>query len=56
LFIDDRNVGGFPGWGNIWQMLHPEGGEFAHQLNNPEAHKNYRKSNKGFLSKIFGKK
>ena len=24
LFIDDRNVGGFPGWSEIWQMLNPE--------------------------------
>jgi len=23
VFIDDRNVGGFPGWGEIWQMLNP---------------------------------
>jgi hypothetical protein len=21
IFIDDKNVGGFPGWGEIWQML-----------------------------------
>jgi hypothetical protein len=21
IFIDDRNVGGFPGWGEIWQIL-----------------------------------
>ena len=21
LFIDDRNIGGFPGWGRIWQIL-----------------------------------
>ncbi len=21
IFIDDRNVGGFPGWGEIWHML-----------------------------------
>ncbi|MCF7560555.1 hydrolase [Sabulilitoribacter multivorans] len=21
LFIDDRNIGGFPGWGEIYQML-----------------------------------
>ncbi len=21
VFIDDRNVGGFPGWGEIWHML-----------------------------------
>jgi len=25
VFIDDRNVGGFVGWGEIWQMLSKEG-------------------------------
>ena len=24
IFIDDRNVGGFPGWSEVWQMLFPE--------------------------------
>jgi hypothetical protein len=23
IFIDDRNVGGFPGWGEIWHMIFP---------------------------------
>ena len=23
LFIDDRNVGGFPGWGEVYQMINP---------------------------------
>jgi hypothetical protein len=23
LFIDDRNIGGFPGWSEIWQILNP---------------------------------
>lgn len=23
IFIDDRNIGGFPGWSNIWQLLNP---------------------------------
>jgi len=55
LFIDDRNVGGFPGWSNIWQMLHPEGGEFSHQLKNAEAHHNYRKD-ESIFKKLFGKK
>ncbi|MGO1671861.1 MAG: BT0820 family HAD-type phosphatase [Sphingobacterium sp.] len=43
IFIDDRNVGGFLGWDAIWQALHPEGGEYAHQLRNKEAHINYKK-------------
>jgi len=23
IFIDDRNIGGFPGWSQIWQILNP---------------------------------
>ena len=55
IFIDDRNVGGFLGWSTIWQTLHPEGGEFSHQLKNAEAHKNYKQENNSFFKKIFGK-
>jgi hydroxymethylpyrimidine pyrophosphatase-like HAD family hydrolase len=55
LFIDDRNVGGFVGWSKVWQTLHPEGGEFSHQLSNPEAHNNYKKENKSVFKKLFGK-
>lgn len=43
IFIDDRNVGGFIGWSEVWQTLHPDGGEFAHQLKNEAAHKNFKK-------------
>jgi len=24
IYIDDRNLGGIPGWGEIWQILNPE--------------------------------
>ena len=44
IFIDDRNIGGFQGWSKVWQILHPEGGEFNHQLENVFAHTNYQKS------------
>lgn len=23
IFIDDRNIGGFPGWSQVWQILNP---------------------------------
>lgn len=46
IFIDDRNIGGFLGWDKVWQMLHPEGGEFSHQLQNKIAHFNYKSSKK----------
>lgn len=48
IFIDDRNVGGFPGWGEIFQMLHPNGGDLDHQLKNEEAHRNFRRTDRGF--------
>ncbi len=56
LFIDDRNVGGFLGWSKVWQILHPDGGDFDHQIENPEAHKNYRKEEGSVFGKLFGKK
>lgn len=57
IFIDDRNVGGFRGWSEIYQMLHPEDGPFLHQLENEKAHFNYREARKkrGFWARIFGK-
>ena len=39
LFIDDRNIGGFMGWGEIYQML-----------SNPKYHPNTMKKKKSFFS------
>ena len=50
IFIDDRNVGGFPGWGDIYQMLHPNDGGVFHQLTNTEAHHNFKPKKSGFKS------
>lgn len=50
LFIDDRNVGGFPGWDLVWQQLHPKGGAFHHQLQNKQAHLNFPKTIKSWFS------
>lgn len=44
LFIDDRNVGGFLGWGKIFQLLCPEVPNLHTELSKP----------KGFFG--FGKK
>jgi hypothetical protein len=52
IFIDDRNIGGFPGWGEIYQMLYPGGDLLEHQLSNPEAHHNFPKS-KNLLQKLL---
>jgi hydroxymethylpyrimidine pyrophosphatase-like HAD family hydrolase len=24
IYIDDKNLGGFPGWSEVWQMLNPD--------------------------------
>ncbi len=56
VFIDDRSLGGFIGWSEVWQMLHPDGGEFSHQLKNAMAHHNYKKSDGSIFKKLFGQK
>jgi hydroxymethylpyrimidine pyrophosphatase-like HAD family hydrolase len=51
IYIDDRNVGGFPGWGELFQMLHPGDLEYERKLAN-----NARRNSTFFsrLLKIFG--
>ena len=46
MFIDDRNVGGFLGWGEIFRLIHPEeaGSQEPVQTN----------QKKGLLGKLFG--
>ena len=56
IFIDDRSVGGFIGWSEVWQTLHPEGGDFYHELKNAQAHHNYKKEKQGLFKKFFGTK
>lgn len=52
IFIDDRNVGGFPGWSKIYQMLN-EAGALSHGM---EMEQNEAKAKRGsFLSRILGK-
>lgn len=48
MFIDDRNVGGFLGWGEIYRIIHPEeaGGDMTQR---PED-----KQKKGLFGKLFG--
>nr|WKN39249.1 hydrolase [Tunicatimonas sp. TK19036] len=43
LYIDDRNLGGFPGWDQVWRKLKPD-----HEL--PEVEERPR----GLIQRIFG--
>ncbi len=49
IYIDDRNVGGFPGWSEIWQILNP------YELQQFEAEKKINAS-KNIFRKLFGRK
>ncbi len=45
IFIDDRNIGGFIGWGEVYQTISDA----------PLPMDSIQKNKKGFLSKLFGK-
>ena len=49
IYIDDRNIGGFPGWSAIWQMLNPQ------EVSQEAELKNLPKRKRSFFG-LFGKK
>ncbi len=49
IFIDDRNIGGFPGWSRVWQMLND--GEISDEFL-PVYRENEPRS---LLQRLFGK-
>ena len=55
LFIDDRNLGGFIGWGEVWQMINKD----ADGKENERFLEAYKKAEKktlcGFIKRIFCK-
>jgi hypothetical protein len=51
IFIDDRNIGGFPGWGEIWHMINPN--DSLSLEDEMKAIQKNKKKKKGFFSKLF---
>jgi hypothetical protein len=49
IFIDDKNVGGFPGWSAVWQMLNP------YDLHQEEVEKQITSVSRKLFNKILGK-
>jgi hypothetical protein len=47
IFIDDKNVGGFPGWSGVWQILTP------YELHEKEAEKKISSSHKNIFKRLF---
>jgi len=51
VFIDDRNLEGFPGWSKVWQLLNTNSLE---QINTDFVNNNKSTKPKNILKRIFG--
>lgn len=54
IFIDDRNLGGIPDWGTIYEMVH-QGLTFADLLRRAADSSLPQPARPGLLSRLFGK-
>lgn len=50
IYLDDKNLGGFPGWSEVWQILNP------YEIQEKIAEKRISKSNRNILKRLFGNK
>lgn len=50
IYIDDKNIGGFPGWSEVWQILVP------FDLHQKEMEKQIATARKNSIMRLFGKK
>jgi hydroxymethylpyrimidine pyrophosphatase-like HAD family hydrolase len=49
IYIDDKNVGGFPGWSEVWQIL------FPFELQQMEAEKRIASARKNIFKRLFSR-
>jgi hypothetical protein len=47
IYIDDKNIGGFPGWSGVWQILTP------YELMELEAEKRISSARKNIIRRFF---
>lgn len=50
IYIDDRNIGGFPGWSGVWQLLTP------YEVQEHEAEKRISSAQKNIFKRLFTRK
>jgi len=50
VYIDDRNIGGFPGWSKVWELLEDEN-KYMKELEEQNKKSN---SKRGLFSRLFG--
>lgn len=47
IYIDDKNIGGFPGWSGVWQILTP------YEVHQQEAEKRIASSRKNIFKRLL---
>jgi hypothetical protein len=47
IYIDDRNIGGFPGWSGVWQILTP------YEIEQREAEKRISSGRRNIFKRLF---
>jgi hydroxymethylpyrimidine pyrophosphatase-like HAD family hydrolase len=47
IYIDDRNIGGFPGWSGVWQILTP------YEIEQQEAERRIAAARKNIFKRLF---
>jgi len=50
IYIDDKNIGGFPGWSEVWQILNP------FELQEKEAERRISSMRKNIFKRLFTRK
>ena len=50
IYIDDKNVGGFPGWSEVWQLINP------FELQQIEAEKRISSGRRNIFNRLFKRK
>lgn len=49
IYIDDKNIGGFPGWSEVWQII------FPFEIEQKEAEKKIASSRKNIFKRFFSR-
>jgi hydroxymethylpyrimidine pyrophosphatase-like HAD family hydrolase len=55
IYVDDRNVGGFPGWGEIWHMINAAAPDSEKHEFDQRYRKQLQRGFGGFLCRLFCK-
>lgn len=50
IYIDDKNIGGFPGWSEIWQLLNP------FEIQQQEIEKRIASNRRNIFKRLFTRK